>query len=151
MSHRFRLGIVLRLREMAEEAARIDLGHAINAHQRALAVVEAERERLNGEVGWFASLQQGVVAAGDLQAACEGIQAGERAVAAAGERLNRASHALFESRSKLAEATRRREVVERLRDRFLAAERREADQRDALAMAEISSTRHAMRAAGGNR
>ena len=29
MSNRFRLGIVLRLREMAEETARIELSHAI--------------------------------------------------------------------------------------------------------------------------
>jgi hypothetical protein len=47
----------------------------------------------------------------------------------------------------LADATRQREVVERLRDRFLMAERRAMEHKDTLAMAEIASTQHAVRVA----
>ena len=40
-----------------------------------------------------------------------------------------------------------REVVERLRDRFLANERRASDHRESMAMAEIASNQHALRMA----
>jgi flagellar biosynthesis chaperone FliJ len=83
-----------------------------------------------------------------MQAAASGAAVAERAVGAAQERLGRATDALFEARRVLADATRQREVVERLRDRFIAAERRERDHLDTLAMAEIASTQRAMRVRG---
>ena len=147
MSNRFRLGIVLRLREMAEESARIDLGHAVDAHQRAVAVVQAAHGRAGDELHWLSDLQCGGADGGQLQSAVLAVAAAQRAILAAQERLGRATNALFEARKSLAEATRRREVVERLRDRFLAEERRAGDRLDTLAMAEIASTQHAVRAA----
>ena len=147
MSNRFRLGIVLRLREMAEELARIDLSHAVDAHQRAVAVVQAAQGRAGDDMRWLSDLQRSRAEAGQLQSAVLAVAAAQRAIVAAQERLGRASSALFEARQALAEATRQREVVERLRDRFLAEERRARDRLDTLAMAEIASTQHATRAA----
>ena len=147
MSDRFRLGIVLRLREMAEEAARIELAHAVDAHQHAVALVEAAQDRAGQELRWLSNLQGGTSEAGQLQTAVFAAASAQRAIVAAQERLGRATDALFESRRLLADATRQREVVERLRDRFLVAERREREHQDTLAMAEIASTQHAIRVA----
>ena len=147
MSNRFRLGIVLRLREMAEELARINLSHAVDAHQRAVAVVQAAQGRAGDDMRWLSDLQRSRAEAGQLQSAVLAVAAAQRAIVAAQERLGRASSALFEARQALADATRQREVVERLRDRFMAEERRARDRLDTLAMAEIASTQHATRAA----
>ena len=147
MSNRFRLGIVLRLREMAEETARIELGHALEAHQRAVAVVEAAQSRAGEDLRWLSDLQGGTSDGGKLQSAVFAVASAQRAIVAAQDRLNRATDGLFEARRMLADATRQREVVERLRDRFLMAERREMEHKDTLAMAEIASTQHAVRVA----
>lgn len=151
MSHRFRLGVVLRLREMAEEAARIELGHAVEAHRRAVSALEAEQSRAADEMRFLSALQRGRSQAVALRDASNAVAVAQRGVVRARERLDRASDALFAARRSLADATRRREVVERLRDRFAAAQRREADRLDTLAMAEIASTRHALRSAGERR
>ena len=147
MSNKFRLGIVLRLREMAEETARIELGHAVEAHQRAVAAVEAAQDRAGQELRWLSNLQGGTSEAGQLQTAVFAVASAQRAIVSSQERLGRATDALFQSRRLLADATRQREVVERLRDRFLVAERREREHQDTLAMAEIASTQHAVRVA----
>jgi flagellar export protein FliJ len=147
MSNRFRLGIVLRLREMAEETARIELSHAVDAHQHAVAAVEAAQNRAGQELRWLSDLHGGVSEGGQLQTAVFAVATAQRAFVATQERLGRATDALFEARRLLADATRQREVVERLRDRFLVAERREMEHQDALAMAEIASTQHATRVA----
>jgi flagellar export protein FliJ len=147
MGNRFRLGIVLRLREMEEETARIHLGRAIDVHQQAVALVQAAQGRAGQEQQWLSDLQHRRAEAGQLQSAVFAVDGAQRAIAAAQEKLGRATDALFQARRALAEATRQREVVERLRDRFLAAERREMERRDALDMSEIASTQHAVRAA----
>ena len=147
MSNRFRLGIVLRLREMAEETARIELGHAVDAHQHAVGAVEAAHLRAGQELRWLSDLHSGTSEGGQLQSAVLAVASAQRAIDSSQERLGRASSALFEARRLLADATRQREVVERLRDRFLAAERRESERQDGLAMSEIASTQHAVRAA----
>jgi flagellar export protein FliJ len=147
MSNRFRLGIVLRLREMAEETARIELSHAVDAHQRAVAAVEAAQGRAGQELRWLSDLHGGTSDGGQLQTAVFAVATAQRAIVSTQERLGRATDALFEARRLLADATRQREVVERLRDRFLLAERRESEHQDTLAMAEIASTQHAIRVA----
>jgi flagellar export protein FliJ len=147
MSGRFRLGIVLRLREMAEESARIELGHALAGHQQALTAVQSAQSRAGQELGWLGDLQHGTAEAGQLQTAVFAVASAQRAIVAAQEKLARATDLLFEARRSLAEATRQREIVERLRDRFLAAERRNLDRQETMAMAEIASTQHAVRVA----
>jgi flagellar export protein FliJ len=146
MSQRFRLGIVLRLREMTEESARIELGHAVESHQHAVRTVESAQARAGRELSWLSDLQHSRAEAGQLQTAVFAVASAQRAIVAAQERLGQATKVLFEARRKLAEATREREVVERLRDRFLAAERRQSERLDILAMAEIASTQHTVRA-----
>ena len=147
MSNRFRLGIVLRLREMAEETARIELSHAVDTHQHAVAAVEAAQGRAGQELRWLSDLHGGTSDGGQLQTAVFAVATAQRAIVSTQERLGRATDALFEARRLLADATRQREVVERLRDRFLIAERRESEHQDTLAMAEIASTQHAIRVA----
>jgi flagellar export protein FliJ len=147
MSGRFRLGIVLRLREMAEETARIELGHAVDAHQHALSAVENAQGRAGQELHWLGSLQTGTSEGAQLQSAVFAVASAQRAIAAAQERLGRASDSLFEARRSLAEASRQREVVERLRDRFLAAERRDRERKENTALSEIASTQYATRIA----
>ena len=146
MTNRFRLGIVLRLREMAEETARIELGHALDTHQRAVGAVQAAQARAGAERQWLSDLQQRPTEARELQSAVLAVDGAQRGIAVAQEKLGRATDALFQARHVLADATRQREVVERLRDRFVVAERRESERRDAIAMAEIASTKHAIRA-----
>jgi len=147
MSGKFRLGIVLRLREMTEESARISLGHAVNDHQHAVAAVEAAHGRAGEEMRWLANLQTSLSEAGQLQSAVLAVAAAQRGIAGAQERLGRATDALFEARRVLAEAVRQREVVERLRDRFQVAERRDMERADAMTMAEIASTQYTTRVA----
>jgi len=96
---------------------------------------------------WLSDLQQGTAEAAQLQTAVFAVASAQRAIVASQENLGRATDALFQARKTLADATRQREVVERLRDRFLVAERREREHQDTLAMAEIASTQHAVRAA----
>jgi flagellar export protein FliJ len=147
MSGKFRLGIVLRLREMTEEAARIELGHAVNDHQHAVAAVQAAHGRAGEELRWLANLQTSLSEAGQLQSAVLAVAAAQRAIVGAQERLGRATDALFEARRVLAEAVRQREVVERLRDRFQAGERRDREHTDSMTMAEIASAQYSTRLA----
>ncbi|HEX8941145.1 MAG TPA: flagellar FliJ family protein [Candidatus Limnocylindrales bacterium] len=145
MSRRFRLSVVLRLREMAEDARRVELAAALADHARAVAAADALAERVRLERRWLTSLQRGASAAGELQAAAAGMDLAERGLAAGRERVAAAAARLLEARRALAEASRRREVVERLRDRFVAAQRLEADRREAAELSEISISRHAWR------
>src|ERR1035437_5176047 len=119
MSNRFRLGIVLRLGEMAEETARIELSHALEAHQRAVAVVEAAQNRAGQDLRWVSDLHGGPSEAGQLQTAVFAVASAQRAIVASQERLVRATDALFEARRMLADATPPPEVAEGLRDRVL--------------------------------
>ena len=112
MSGTFRLGVVLRLREMAEDAARARLATAVGGHREAT-------ERLI-----------------ELTVAEEATAAGRR-------KLETASEVLMQARSSLAEASKRREVVERLRDRMHAAEAQEAQHREDNLLSEIAGVRHA--------
>jgi flagellar export protein FliJ len=146
MSRRFRLGVVLRLREMAEESARIDLGHALDGHRRAVLLVEAAQGQAGAEMRWLGDLQRSGAEAGQLQSAVAAVATAQRGIAGAQDRLAGATRVLFEARKTLAEASRQREVVERLRDRYAADERLAAERLDILSMAEIASTQHAMRA-----
>ena len=81
--------------------------------------------------------------AGELRAARAGVEAAEDATAAGRRKLETASEVLMQARSSLAEASKRREVVERLRDRMHAAEAQEAQHREDNLLSEIAGVRHA--------
>lgn len=143
MSGTFRLGVVLRLRELAEDAARAKLATVLVRQREAtdalialMALEHAAEDRIValGSVG---------AQAGDLRAARAGVEHAEQASAAGRVTLETASEALMQARAALADATRRREVVERLRDRLRASEAREAQHREDNVLSEIAGVRHA--------
>jgi flagellar protein FliJ len=143
MKGSFRLGVVLRLREMAEDAARARLGQALDAHRRATEALIALVERELDAQRRVEETQAGGAQAGDIVAGMRGIEQAERATAAGREALQAATEVLAEARSALAEATRRREVVERLKDRLVEAAALEAQRHEDALMSEIAGVRHA--------
>lgn len=148
MSSHFRLGVVLRLREMAEDAARARLGAALRDHRAAADDLVRLRSEAASEAARASDIQResvrsGGSAAGDLIDAIEAVEQAERSVSSAQLRLATAAETLMASRRELAEAAKRREVVERLRDRFLARERLGRERLEEATLNEIASTRHA--------
>ncbi len=152
MSGTFRLGVVLRLREMAEESARVQLGHALRAYHDAVAAVRKLTDELEHERTRFGRLQRRTQSnAGDLADAAEAVAMAERSVATGESQLESAARFMLEARQQLAEARRRREVVERLRDRAIAAEALRVERREEAELSELATTRHVWRDAEGLR
>jgi flagellar export protein FliJ len=143
VSGTFRLGVVLRLRELAEDAARAKLAMAVVRHREATdsLVMLVARERSVGDR--LVELGTSGARAGDLRATRAGVEGAEQATAAGRAVLESASETLMQARTVLADATRRREVVERLRDRLRTSEAREAQHREDNVLSEIAGVRHA--------
>jgi flagellar protein FliJ len=143
MKGAFRLAVVLRLRELAEDAARAHLGAAVAAHRRAteslIILVDHELQAQRR----VAALQDEGAVAGDMVAAQHGVEHAERATAVGRDALETAARELIDARSTLAEASRRREVVERLKERLAHAEVVEAQRREDSVLSEIAGVRHA--------
>jgi flagellar export protein FliJ len=148
MSRGFRLGVVLRLRELAEDAAQAELALALRHHRSALdehreairtAAVESERA---GSI-LQASGSAPSIPAGDLADAIASIELAQDAIVASQARVVTAAASLLESRGRLAEATSRRKVVERLRDRAAATEQLRLQRLEDALLNEVASTRHA--------
>jgi flagellar export protein FliJ len=140
----FRLDIVLRLRRIAEDNARTVVGQVLARHLAAVAEVGRLRTEAASERAQLETLQRAPSSpGGDLRDAHDGVEFAERALFAAAGRVEDAARALFESRAALATATRRREVVERLRDRARETARRAADHKTEVEMAEFATVRHA--------
>jgi flagellar export protein FliJ len=139
----FRLGVVLRLRELAEDAARARLAMALTcqreASYRLVALVERERDaqRRLADIG----IEGG--RAGDLVAVQRALEVAEQATLEGQQALADATGALIGARTELADASRRRDVVERLRDRIRAAEALEAQRREDAVLSELAGVRHA--------
>jgi flagellar export protein FliJ len=148
MSRRFRLAVVLRLREIEEDSARAALGGAIARHIAALADRHLALERVSAEQVWLRRMQmQAEANAGTLREAARSIEAATVAATAADQSLNAAAQVLLEARARLAQAKRRREVVERLRDRHVAAERARDDHAEVLRLADVAGVQHVYRGA----
>lgn len=142
MARHLRLGVVLRVRELAEEAARGRLAVELDGH-RAVGVAAANAiARREGELAVLAAAQHDGATGADLAEAAERLAMAEAAVTRRNAELERAAERLLEARHQLAEAARRREIVARLRDRIEAEERREADRREAERLGDIVSARH---------
>lgn len=142
----FRLGVVLRLREMAEESARVQLAHALAAYRDAGTALSRLVDEADGERRHFDDILHRRQARGDLlHAGAEAVAFAERSVAAGEAQLESAARFLFESRAALSEARRRREVVERLRARYVAGVQREENRREEAFLGELATTRYAWR------
>ncbi len=143
MSGGFRLGVVLRLREMAEDAARAKLATAVDAHRVATQALVALTDAEHAAEGRLVEMGASGAQAGDLRAASAGVEAAELATAQGRTRLMAASEGLLVARGALAEASKRRDVVERLRDRIRLLEAKEAQHREDSQLSEIAGVRHA--------
>ncbi len=143
MSGGFRLGVVLRLRELAEDAARARLATSVVAHREATELLVALTTAEHAAQDRLVEMAETGAQAGDLRAVRAGVETAEKATDAGRTGLEAASLALMQARAALAEATKRREVVERLRDRMRFAEAQEAQRREDNLLSEIAGVRHA--------
>jgi len=141
---RHRHDVVLRLRKLAEDEAKIDLARALGALDRAVAGRRACVANLTAEREHGSRLGGGSPArAWEFVDADSAIEAAERSLEAA-ETVVRAEAARVEAaRAVMVTATQRREAVERLRDRIRAAELLAAARREERELNEISQSRHA--------
>src|SRR3989442_5916442 len=131
---------------MAEESARVQLGHAMRAYHDAVAALDKLTRQADEERTRFGRLQhRSAGSAGDLADAADGVRMSERSVSIGESQLESAARFLLEARQQLAEASKRREVVERLRDRTLAAEALRQMRREEAELTELATNRHARR------
>ena len=151
MTRRSRLDVVLRMRELAEQTARAQLGEALAAYDVARASAERLRERTVEERAWLGQLlAQPAADAAELRAAADAVDLAERQALLGREQLRIAERTVEGARESLAAATRAREVVERLQTRLRAAERQAAERREIAELAEIASVRHVWKGVEGS-
>lgn len=145
MSRHVRLNVVLRLRELAEESARVDLAAALGRHLLATESHDRATQRLAERAAALTDVQRSGGPGDGLIAAARSLIGAGRQRDAEGQRVEAAAGVLLDARSRLAEASQRREVVERLRDRIVAEGRLAADRREAAEASELASAQHARR------
>lgn len=138
-----RLAVVLRLRRLDEERARLGLAAALT--READARERFTRARLEHETACAAAgaLLGSAIDAAALAGAAAGLEVAERRMGTAADELTAARRNLEEARATLALATRRREAVERLRQRRLAEARRRRERQAERELTEIALVRHA--------
>lgn len=139
---RDRLAVVLRLRCLEEDRARITLAAALARETVVRDRLETLRSEHAAACTAAAALFGEGVPAGTLIEASAAVEVLERRVAAAARDLDAAAQAMAEARSALALASRRREAVERLRRRRLSEARRLAERRTERELTEIALVRH---------
>jgi flagellar export protein FliJ len=139
----FRLDVVLRLRRLAEDAARARLAIRLAEHRDAARAAERLAADLEGERDLLLTLQASAPTAGELREGHDSVEQAERSMETGQDRLAQAGRALLDARASLATATSQREVVERLRERARVAARRATERRAELELAEFATVRHA--------
>jgi flagellar export protein FliJ len=139
----FRLSVVLRLREMAEDQAKAHVAAAVVAHRTAYDALVAASELERQAQDRLRTLQGEGGMAGDIVATMRGIDRARQGVAAAFETLEAASTALVRARAALAEASRRREVVERLKERMHRQLVLDEQRREDAVLSELAGVRYA--------
>ena len=139
----FRLDVVLRLRRLAEDAARARLAMSLAEHRDAARAAERLAADLEGERDLLLTMQASSATAGEIRDGHDAIEHAERSLETGQDRLSQAGRSLLDARATLATATSWREVVERLRERARVAQRRAADRAAELELAEFATVRHA--------
>lgn len=142
MARHLRLGVVIRLRELAEDAARGRLAVALECHHVAGLTVLAANDRRAAEIRTLASAMRPGATASNLAETAGQLATAETTMVRRAAELERAAEVLFDARRQLAEATRQRETVVRLRDRIVAEEHRAEDRKDAERLGDVVSARH---------
>lgn len=147
MARRFRLSIVLRLREQVEEQARLRIAETIADRELA----QATRDRAANDLVAGADAIARAISTGPTTAittAAAATEDYERELSAA----ERSLHAAQIEQQQAAEAFRtaraEREAIARLKDRYTAAERAARVRREVVTATETSTVRAARRAIG---
>ncbi len=151
MSGRGRLDVVLRQRELDEQAARITVARTLAAHQLAVADVCRARDLVTAALDEMGAIQVSAIGAGgrtagDLGDAVNNTRIAEQELFRLETTAQDAAFALRESQARLADASRRRDVVERLLERIAAQASVDAQRREDAALNEIAGIRHALNA-----
>lgn len=139
----FRLDVVLRLRRLAEDGARTRLAAALADHRAAAIAIERLAHAVDNERDLLVRLEGGAADGGRIRDSHDAVEHAERALETGRDLLARAAEGLLHARLALADASRRREVVERLRDRAKLAERHAAEHEAELELSEFATVRHA--------
>jgi flagellar FliJ protein len=115
---RFRLERVRELREHAEDRAREELASSLGAQLRGQAMLQAASDEVHGaHVASREGVQTGAMSAADLYAQQLYVERLERQRSDAELALERASAEVDARRGALVEASRKREALERLKER----------------------------------
>jgi len=143
MKTQFRLAVVLRLREMAEDSAKAKLAAALDDYRKATGIMARLVAREEQARARLLELQDSGGLAGDIVATLHGVDNAQQQTAIGRQALEIAARALVDARKALADASRRREVVQRLRDRMHQAEVLEAQRLEDSVLSELAGVRHA--------
>jgi flagellar export protein FliJ len=144
-----RLEVVLRVRRIAEDRAKIELGVAAGRLARARAARDAAVGRLDREQAWLGELQARTASGGELASATVCLAVADERVEAAGVAISQAIEVLAVARDRLAETTKARSVVDRLRDRALEAARLDEERHEIAELSELAGVRHAWQVISG--
>lgn len=150
---RSRLDVVLRQRELDEQAARIEVAKAVAARQAAISAVREAQDLVLASLDEMSRLQHdasgaGGRSAGELGDAMNAARIAEQELFARETRANDLGFELLRAQARLADASKRRDVVERLMERIAAAARVEAQRREDAILNEMAGIRHALGSLG---
>jgi flagellar protein FliJ len=143
----FRLERVRELREHAEGQAKEHLAASLSQQMRGAAMLAQAAERLAAAKDTRREQAGGVLSAQDLVAHERWAQALERDHQAAEAALQRLEAEVDQRRAALGEASRNREVLERLKETRREEHAREMARREGAELDEIALRSHARRAA----
>ena len=143
----FRLERVRELREHAEGQAKEHLAASLSQHVRGQAMLRQASQRLAAAADARRAQEGGVLTAADLVAHERWAQSLERDHEAAEAALRQYEVEVAERRVELGEASKEREVLERLKSRQRDAHQLQSARREGAELDERAIQRHARRAA----
>ena len=152
MRENFKFGLerVRELREHTEAQAKEQLASSLNQRLRGAAMLAAASEELAAASQAGRPQEGGTQNAADMVAHERWVQQLRRDQEAAALSLDRLDAEVDARRSALGDASRERELLERLKQRKLAEHKAELDRRETVTLDELALTMH-LRRAGGSR